>query len=498
MNTHRRAGLIASCAIALLASLPAAAAAAPPANDAFANATVLSGLPVSAAGSNIDATLEPGETQHAGVPGGASVWFRWTAATTGSVTIDTCATGFDTVLEVYAGAALATLTSQASSDDVCSDAGFSLQGSRVSFPATAGVTYSIAVAGFQGQTGAFTLAIGAPAAPANDDFANATAVTLASSPFSGSNIGAGAQPGEPLHLGLSGGASVWWRWTAPASGEASFASCFGDLSPLIGVYTGTSVATLTDVVTSTDQCGSVQPGTIARFDAEAGQTYHFAVDGFERESGAVRTLQVVLTASPPPPPPPPPPPLPPPPPVPPPATVPPVAPPPPPPPPPSGCPGAGKVILGTPGADVRDGTAGRDVIFGRAGADTLRGLAGGDCLYGEQGSDSLSGGSGGDRLFGGAGNDRLDGGAGSDRLSGQAGNDRLTGGPGDDRLDGAAGSDTLSGGAGIDTYSGGSGADRISARDGRRETIACGTGRDRVVADRTDRVRSDCERVSRS
>jgi hypothetical protein len=43
-----------------------------PANDSFANAQPISGASV--AGSNVDATTEPGEA-FAGVAGGASVWF---------------------------------------------------------------------------------------------------------------------------------------------------------------------------------------------------------------------------------------------------------------------------------------------------------------------------------------------------------------------------------------------------------------------------------------
>ena len=45
---------------------------------------------------------------------------------------------------------------------------------------------------------------------------------------------------------------------------------------------------------------------------------------------------------------------------------------------------------------------------------------------------------------------------------------------------------------------GGKDDDVILARDGRRDTISCGTGKpDRVVADRADRVAGDCESISR-
>ncbi|MCA1587134.1 MAG: hypothetical protein LC744_00150 [Chloroflexi bacterium] len=71
------------------------------------------------------------------------------------------------------------------------------------------------------------------------------------------------------------------------------------------------------------------------------------------------------------------------------------------------------------------------------------------------------------------------------------------GGSGNDRINGGSGNDRLFGGANIDNFSGGSGNDVISARDGRRDTVNCGTGRDRVTADRRDRVSRNCERVRR-
>ena len=40
--------------------------------------------------------------------------------------------------------------------------------------------------------------------------------------------------------------------------------------------------------------------------------------------------------------------------------------------------------------------------------------------------------------------------------------------------------------------------DTIDARNGRRDTVTCGGGRDTVLADRFDRVDRTCERVVRS
>jgi hypothetical protein len=93
--------------------------------------------------------------------------------------------------------------------------------------------------------------------------------------------------------------------------------------------------------------------------------------------------------------------------------------------------------------------------------------------------------------------DRLVGTDGPDELRGLGGNDRLSGLAGNDRLSGGAGNDRLTAGRGTDTLLGGSGSDVLSARDGRRDTVDCGSGRrDRAIVDRHDRVRG-CERVSR-
>ena len=78
------------------------------------------------------------------------------------------------------------------------------------------------------------------------------------------------------------------------------------------------------------------------------------------------------------------------------------------------------------------------------------------------------------------------------------GDDRLDGGRGDDVLSGGHGYDTVTGGPGRDRLSGGPGRDRLEARDGRRDSVRCGSGRDRVIADQLDRVAADCERVSRA
>ena len=157
----------------------------------------------------------------------------------------------------------------------------------------------------------------------------------------------------------------------------------------------------------------------------------------------------------------------------------------------------GNVFTGTAIADVLNGGTLGDRITGLAGNDRLNGLAGNDCISGGAGNDVISGGGGTDSLKGDAGADRLNGNDGNDTLGGGDGNDSLSGSSGNDSLSGGAGNDRLTGAQGTDKHKGGAGNDVIGARDGRRETVDCGSGnRDRATVDRTDTVRG-CEQVKR-
>ena len=142
-------------------------------------------------------------------------------------------------------------------------------------------------------------------------------------------------------------------------------------------------------------------------------------------------------------------------------------------------------------------TGGDDLLTGTSGADSIFGLGGNDVLLGLSGNDLLDGGNGDDNLDGGPGRDKLKGQKGNDTLTGGPGNDVLIGGPGKDKLNGGKGNDTLTGNGGKDSLVGGPGNDTINARDGVGELVKCGSGRDKVRADKKDRL-SGCESVRRS
>ena len=108
-------------------------------------------------------------------------------------------------------------------------------------------------------------------------------------------------------------------------------------------------------------------------------------------------------------------------------------------------------------------------------------------------ANRLTGTAFGDLIRGGRGNDTINGQAGDDCLFGQAGNDSLSGGAGKDKLDGGPGNDKLNGGKGKDTFTAGAGNDTINSKDGVAEKVDCGKGRDKVKADKKDKLKG-CEK----
>ena len=123
-----------------------------PANDQFAGAQMLTGSATVVVGQNVAATKETGEPAHADAPGGRSVWYRWTAPSSGTWALDTAGSSFDTTLAVYTGSAVNALTAVAGNDDARDDLT-----SRLTFTATAGATYQIAVDGYAGDNGNLAL-----------------------------------------------------------------------------------------------------------------------------------------------------------------------------------------------------------------------------------------------------------------------------------------------------------------------------------------------------
>lgn len=119
----------------------------------------------------------------------------------------------------------------------------------------------------------------------NDAFASSLRLTGSFATVIGTNVRATKEPGEPNHGGDAGGKSLWWVWTAPATGVATVETRGSSFDTLLSAYTGVAVNTLTTEASDDDSGGS---GTSrVNLLVLAGQTYHFAVDGFSGSSGEI-------------------------------------------------------------------------------------------------------------------------------------------------------------------------------------------------------------------
>lgn len=141
-------------AMLLLGSAVAPAGAAGP-YDAFAQPRPVPGGSSGATytGNNNAATRQPPcEPRHAANnSGGRSVWLKLGARASRSfVRVNTAGSSFDTLLAVYRGSNLCSLTRVVQNDD-CRGIGSSC----VAFTAQANTTYRIAIDGFDGESGAY-------------------------------------------------------------------------------------------------------------------------------------------------------------------------------------------------------------------------------------------------------------------------------------------------------------------------------------------------------
>ena len=239
--------------------------AAPPTNDNFADALVVSSLPFSDVVDITEATTEPNEPQ----PGNYSpqtVWYSFTPAAHAVVRADTAGSNFDTNLSIYqaGGAGIGDLIFVSTAS----------WGSSITFNVQAGITYYFQAGSMYNVNGVLHFNLQAILPPANDDFANAMIIT--SLPFD-DNVdlsAASVQAGEPQPSCLSNplDKTIWYAFTPTTSGSISANAQDFSFSPTLAVYTGSSLINLTEV-------GCRIFGEKLTFRAEAATTYYFQVGG---------------------------------------------------------------------------------------------------------------------------------------------------------------------------------------------------------------------------
>jgi hypothetical protein len=165
-TTPKRAGHPPACAaalwllLALIVAFLAPRSSAASLQDLFANREVVTNASGQINGDNSAATVETGEPQHGGKPGGHSLWISWVAPSDGVATFRTDGgSTFDTTLSAYYfgstnDTTLDKLHEAARNDDSPGIEPYSL----IQIGALAGHRYEIAVDGFFGGTGTVHLA----------------------------------------------------------------------------------------------------------------------------------------------------------------------------------------------------------------------------------------------------------------------------------------------------------------------------------------------------
>jgi hypothetical protein len=242
-------------------------------------------------GSNVGASIEPGEPLHAGNSGGASVWWKLQVSSRDPIQISTINSTIDTLLAVYTTnlpsftppTNFANFIRVAENDD----AGFIFKYSRLAFAPPKIGTYWIAVDGYNGAQGTIRLTVSPlqGAFSRNDNFGEATLLAgtavLVTNAY---NISATLQPGEPLHAGKTNSGSLWYRWIAPTNGLVSVSTRTSDFDTVLAVYTGTNLTSL-NVVAANDDDPASPPTSALIFHATAGTAYYIAVAGYGTARG---------------------------------------------------------------------------------------------------------------------------------------------------------------------------------------------------------------------
>lgn len=260
-----------------------------PGNDHFDDATALLGSINRSFGTNVAATKQVSEPNHAAqslvgvvMP---SVWWKWEAPQSGTFTVDTSGSDYDTTLAIYTGDTLGALLERGSNDDSPTD-----RTSKVTLSVTAGTVYKIAVSGFNAATGSILLNTDfTPAqsqAPVNDALANRLVLDPAWQTANGTNLLATGESGEPDHAQVSVPLnSVWWAWTPQQDETVVLDTVGSDFDTTLAVYTGSSLGNLQLVAANDDYSDRKSRVT---FGATANTTYLIAVDGYSTQQGLIQ------------------------------------------------------------------------------------------------------------------------------------------------------------------------------------------------------------------
>jgi hypothetical protein len=245
-----------------------------PANDDFSEGTQLVGTSVSGAFSTDRAGKENNEPA-----GDRTVWFDYVPTANGYAIFDTCDTSGDTVTNVYTGNSLVSLNQLAQADGGCESG----TGDKTNpITVSAYTHYRVRVRPYDSVSAlSGTLNIAFEASPANDMWADATDLGSVSSVTVSDDNRYATADGMPLIGGSDRGASVWYRWTAPATDTYLIDTCDGPWTAFDAYLAVLTTNDPTPTAMNVAQVASDDDGCVGNregfgrlsLSATAGQTY---------------------------------------------------------------------------------------------------------------------------------------------------------------------------------------------------------------------------------
>ncbi|MHC4908152.1 MAG: S8 family serine peptidase, partial [Planctomycetota bacterium] len=209
---------------------------------------------------------------------GSDIWYTYESSHTGTITVPTCASGFDTVVAVYDGCDCTPGLDRllGCNDDFCIPLA-----SSVTVPVVAGGCYLIQVGGFDGAQGCGVIP-NIVIDVINDDCNAALPTGAGETPFST----AGSSTDGPQPCGLQLGADVWFDYTATTTGTVTIDTCDAGHDTILAAYAGCDCPVgLDDLVACNDNgCGPQQ--SIISFPVVAGECFKIQIGGGFSQSGS--------------------------------------------------------------------------------------------------------------------------------------------------------------------------------------------------------------------
>jgi Ca2+-binding RTX toxin-like protein len=339
-----------------------------PGNDGFAARITVASVPFSDSQSTVDATTESGEPNPACGPIGKTVWYQFTPASDVVLRAATLGSDFDTMLGIWSGTDLASLSPVACSDDVINAQSIAV------FSAEGGVTYVFQAGGYQDRGGALTFHLRSIDAGTISGTVTDQVTGLPLADVCVDVIDADFFSFTTTVTDAAG------RYRAPVR-SGSYLVVFYDWCDQTNEHRTEWYNGKPDIE-SADEVAVTAPAEVSGIDASLAPSCpgygDFASPQFVGTPGPDEFIGTEVP----------------------------------------------EIFCGFGGGDQIRGGGSRDRIIGGDGADRIAGGAGSDYLFGGDGADRMSGGPDNDHVSGGDGGDRLAGGPGHDFCDGGKARDR--------------------------------------------------------------------------